>query len=183
MSDYTVRPIREEDLRLLLRWRNSDRVHSQMLTDHLLTWDEHYQWFCRMKENPIPRNLIFSYQGRPIGYIGYTEYDEERRHCSPGAYLGETDVPIDAGVVMWCFGVDYAFSVLGIQRLETSIFARNRNAKRINTFLGYRYLPEKDESCWKNGTKECVQRYAIPRSRWDKEKLKLEKRWEPLYKS
>lgn len=183
MSRYTVRPIKKEDLLLILQWRNSERVHSQMLTDHFLTWEEHYQWFCRMKENPISRNLIFLYQDRPIGYIGYTEYDEERHQCAPSAYLGETDVPIDAGIILLYFAVDYAFSVLKMKRLETSIFEKNRQARQINTFLGYHHLWDKDALCWKNEKQEKVNRYAITYDEWDKCKKKVQKRWAPFKQS
>lgn len=34
MEEYSVRPLEEKDLRLVLDWRNSERVHSKMLTDH-----------------------------------------------------------------------------------------------------------------------------------------------------
>lgn len=176
MSDYTVHPISENDLKLVLRWRNSDRVHSQMLSDHLLTWDEHYQWYCHIKENPVPRNLIFSHKERPIGYIGYTEYDEERSQCSPGAYLGEVDVPIDAGLVLFSFCLEYAFSILGMQRLETSVFVNNRRAKKINEYLGYEYIPGKDMVCLKNGKEVMVQRYELTHAQWDlrKEQIPME---------
>ena len=59
LSEYTLRPIGEQDLKLVLEWRNSKRVHSQMLTDHKITWEEHYAWFQRMKEQPIKRNFVF----------------------------------------------------------------------------------------------------------------------------
>ena len=29
---YFLRPVREQDLRILLAWRNSERIHSTMLT-------------------------------------------------------------------------------------------------------------------------------------------------------
>ena len=89
IMNYTLRPLEEKDLSIILDWRNSEKVHSKMLTDHKITWDEHYSWYQRMKEQPIKRNLVFEYKGKPIGYIGYTEFDEENHTCSPGAYLGE----------------------------------------------------------------------------------------------
>ena len=110
MSEYSLRPLEERDLQMVLQWRNSERVHSKMLTDHKIVWEEHFAWFQRIKDNPIKRNLIFEFLGRPIGYIGYTEYDEEKGCCSPGAYLGETEVPIDAGITLFYMAVEYAFA-------------------------------------------------------------------------
>lgn len=167
MSDYSIRPLAEGDLRLVLDWRNSERVHSKMLTDHKIKWEEHKAWFERMKDNPVKRNLIFEYQGKPIGYIGYTEYDEENKSCSPGAYLGETDVPIDAGFTLFYTAIDYAFSVLGMEKLETDVFCNNKYALRINRLLGYRKVPNSEECFIKNGHKEMAVRMALMRAEWN----------------
>ncbi len=63
MQDYHLRPIEERDLRLVLDWRNSPKVHDMMLTDHEITWDEHYGWFQRMKEQTLKRNFVFEHCG------------------------------------------------------------------------------------------------------------------------
>ena len=94
---YRLRPMRREDLRRVLDWRNSERVHSKMLTNHQITWEEHVAWFERHETDTPSHALVFEHDGRPIGYAGYTEFDEAQQSCSPGAYLGETEaVPMDA---------------------------------------------------------------------------------------
>ena len=59
IADYSMRPIEERDLELLLNWRNSERIHSLMLTDHKITWEEHYQWFKKISEYEPKRNFVF----------------------------------------------------------------------------------------------------------------------------
>ena len=167
MEEYSIRPLEEKDLPMVLEWRNSERVHSKMLTDHKITWEEHFAWFQRTRANPVKRNLVFEYRNRPIGYIGYTEYDEEGRSCSPGAYLGERDVPIDAGITLFYMAVDYAFTELGMQRLETSVFKNNKQAMRIDKFLGYKELPGSEEVFVKNGREEIAVRMFMTRADWE----------------
>lgn len=173
MGEYSIRPLEERDLQMLLNWRNSERIHSKMLTEHKITWDEHYTWFQKMKENPVKRNLIFEFQGRAVGYIGYTEYDEQRKSCSPGAYLGETDVPIDAGITLFYMAVEYAFSELKMQRLETSVFRSNKQAMRLDLFLGYREISDSDEVIMKNGKAEIAVRMALSRAVWEVRKKEI----------
>ena len=170
MEEYSVRPLEEKDLRLVLDWRNSERVHSKMLTDHKITWEEHLAWFQRSKDNPVKRNLVFCYQDRPIGYIGYTEYDDVNMICSPGAYLGETDVPIDAGITLFYIAVEYAFAELHMKSLETSVFKSNKQAMRIDKFLGYKEVPGKEEVYIKNGKEEIALRMSMSKADWDKHK-------------
>lgn len=170
MDEYTFRALEERDLELVFKWRNSERVHSKMLTDHKITWEEHVSWFHRIKNNPVKRNLIFEFLGRPIGYIGYTEYDEEDRCCSPGAYLGEIDVPIDAGITLFYMAVEYAFAELQMKRLETSVFKSNKIAMKIDKFLGYKEIPDGDEVFIKNGKEEVAVRMFMTKDDWDEHK-------------
>lgn len=170
MQEYSVRPLEEKDLRMVLAWRNSERVHSKMLTDHKITWEEHEAWFKRAKANPVKRNLVFCYLGRPIGYIGYTEYDDVKMICSPGAYLGETDVPIDAGITLFYVAVEYAFSELHMKSLETSVFKHNKAAMRVDKFLGYKEIPGTEEVYIKNGKQEVAVRMSMSKKDWDEHK-------------
>lgn len=139
-GDCSIRPIEEKDLKMLLEWRNSERIHLVMLTDHKITWEEHVAWFERNKDNNPARNLIFEFKGRPVGYIGYTEYDEEKKICSPGAYLGRTDVPIDVGYSLFRIAIDYAFVELGMRFLRTEVMESNRRALKLDQMLGYRVV-------------------------------------------
>lgn len=173
MSDYSIRPLAEGDLRLVLDWRNSERVHSKMLTDHKIKWEEHKAWFERMKDNPVKRNLIFEYQGKPIGYIGYTEYDEENKSCSPGAYLGETDTAPDASIVLFVTAIDYAFKKLGMVHLETDVFRSNSHVLKADIMLGYREIVGRDTVFMKDGRKETAVRLELDKASWDKSPMAI----------
>lgn len=165
-DDYSIRGIREEDLKMLLSWRNSDRIRNVMLTDHEITWEEHYNWFKRNEHNNPPRNLIFEYQGTPIGYIGYTDYDEENKTCSPGCYLSDNIIiPIDAGMTLFVTTMDYAFKVLGMNMLRTEVFKYNKRVVKLDKLLGYRIIGEKDVE--KNGKVEVTYIMELQRNEWD----------------
>lgn len=170
MREYKLRPIMIKDLHLLLQWRNSERIHSMMLTDHKITWKEHLTWFHRIETDTIKRNFVFEYRGCPIGYVGYTEYDSKRRVCSPGAYLGEINVPIDAGIYLFYMTLEYAFSELNMCRVETSIFKRNKKARRINEIFGYKVIPGIQLNYMKHGKREIVIRIAMTRAEWNTNK-------------
>ena len=164
---YFLRPVREQDLRILLAWRNSERIHSTMLTDHIITWDEHVGWFEVSRNIKPARHLIFEHADRPIGYIGYTEYDEIRKTCSPGAYIGETErVPLDAGLNLFFLAVEYACMVLQMKQIETSVFSDNRKAIKLDELLGYKRLSGQDKIYEKNYEKKRAYRYAMTKDEW-----------------
>lgn len=170
-DDYSIRSIREEDLKMLLSWRNSERIRSVMLTDHEITWEEHYNWFKRNKHNDPPRNLIFEYKGTPIGYIGYTEYDIEKKSCSPGAYLGEFEqyLPVDAGIVLFVTAIDYAFNVLDMEVLKTEVFKKNKKVLKTDLFFGYKIIG--DHKLKKDSKIEDIYTLKMVKSDWDLSKF------------
>ena len=174
--DYHLRPIEERDLRLVLDWRNSHKVHSMMLTDHEITWEEHCAWFKRMELQPLKRNFIFAYQEEPIGYIGYTEYNEENHTCSPGAYLGNAaDLPPDAALCLFYVSVDYPFRYLGMLQLNTDVFADNSRALKLDTLLGYDIVRAQDHMVMKNGQERLAHRLVMTKDKWLTQKGKVAK--------
>lgn len=167
LNEYSMRPIEESDLPQILEWRNSDEIRNMMLTNHKITWNEHYNWFKRIEQNPVKRYFIFEYQNKPIGYIGYNEFDEENKSCSPGMYIGDKkNAPGDAGFAMSYIIGKYAFYKMGLLSLKSEIFAKNKNALAINKFfrtpiIGEYYIE-------KNGEKELVKKLEITKEQWMK---------------
>lgn len=145
MDDYCLRPIEEKDLRLLLEWRNSDRIRMMMLSQHKITWSEHKAWFEKIKGNTPPRNFIFEYRNCPIGYGGYSEYDEQSKTAADGLYIGEADgVPVDAGIVLELMLLHYAFTVLNVKAILGTERAENKRVKGMNKAIGFTIVDEKD---------------------------------------
>lgn len=174
IKNYSLRALEERDLRLILEWRNSNRVHEQMLTDHKITWEEHNNWFQRMKEQRIKRNFVFEYQGEPIGYIGYTEFDEEKHTCSPGAYMGENvNAPMEAALCLFYTSIEYAFTNLNMLRLNTDVFADNKRALKLDYFLGYERNSDEDHYVEKNGNKKLAYRLLMDKNKWLSHKMTL----------
>ena len=127
-----------------------------------------------MKGQPIKRNLVFEYRDTPIGYIGYTEYDEEQNSCSPGAYLGENiEAPKDAALCLFYTSIEYAFMELNMQRLNTDVFADNKRALKLDKFLGYEIIVADDHYVQKNGKEKLTHRLVLTKEKWLRYKQSL----------
>ena len=138
-----------------------------MLTSHKITMEEHLRWFKQNSTKSPCRNLMFQYNNTPIGYIGYTAYDEINKKCSPGAYLGITDnIPIDAGLFLFYYALDYAFEILGISILETEVLKTNVKALKLDLFMGYKII---GENCFDRGNVQ-VESYILElrKENWNK---------------
>ncbi len=172
-NEYVMRPIKAEDLKMILEWRNSPKIHSAMLTEHKITWDEHQKWFERMQKNLVKLNFLVSYLERPIGYIGYTDFNEEISVCNPGIYIGDaTNLPSTAGITIQYMSVAYAFDRLNMKRVETYVLEKNEVAIKISKFIGYKEYSIKNCFISKNGQKEQAIYFVLTREDWEKRQFK-----------
>jgi UDP-4-amino-4,6-dideoxy-N-acetyl-beta-L-altrosamine N-acetyltransferase len=66
-----VRPMAVADLDRVMAWRNHERIRSQMRTSHLVSRQEHAQWFERCSQQPDRHLLIFEQRGEPSGFVNF----------------------------------------------------------------------------------------------------------------
>lgn len=175
IGDYSMRPIQKDDLGELLEWRNSERVHSMMLTNHKISWDEHQNWYENVvSKQKVPLHFIFEYKLKRVGYIGYTEVDFINRRCSPGAYLGDVnDVPIDAGLVIAYMSVLYPLDYLDFHKVSTIILEYNKRVYKMDKFIGYQDEGVLREHFFKNNTFISANILGMLKSTWNKKKNEL----------
>lgn len=172
---YSLRLIRQEDLSTLLAWRNSDRIASEMLTSHEITWEEHEAWFQRLRRHDPLRHFVFCYEDRAIGYMGFSDWDEENKRCSSSSYIGAvTDVPIDAGLFVDYLGLEYIFSRTEINKVWSYVFAHNKRAYKLNLLLGYKEEGYLRQHFLQHGEFQDVHVIGILRSEWQREKERLD---------
>lgn len=167
-NQYSMRPIEYKDLKMILDWRNSERIHSVLLTDHKITWEEHSRWFEKIKNNPVKLNFVFEYQFRPIGYIGYTDFNPEAKTCSISLYIGDNhNISPLAGIIIYYMNIAYAFEKLGMKKLDSFAFESNETSITINKFVGFHEAGNGNYTIQKNGKEELVIHFALTLEEWE----------------
>lgn len=174
VNEFSFRRIEEVDLDILLQWRNSPRIHRMMLTDHLITREEHRGWFERIRNNQRSRNLMFCYKDVPIGYQGFSVVDSDNGIYSPGSYLGESQkIPPEAGVFMQFLSKEYAFFRLNANQLNVTILECNSKSLKINGFFGYIFNHLDNAAVIKNGMHENIVKGFLTKEKWNVQRLNI----------
>jgi len=176
-EDGRLRPLAKADLDMVLAWRNSERVHSFMYSDHIITPSEHKRWFDHLKQTTLAVHLIFEFNNRPIGTVYYTDIDAMNRKCFWGFYLGETNLPSGTGMVMGILGLEYAFATLQIHKLCGETFVFNTRGTEFFRKLGFRQEGLLKEHVFKNGAYEDVNLYALLEAEWKISRPHLEEQF------
>lgn len=121
----------------MLQWRNSDRVRLSMFSTHVITEEEHRNWYYNLNHNTC-RYLIFEYLQRPVGLVNFTEIDRNNNRCNWGFYLGETDVPSGTGMLMGYLSMEYVFTILNIRKLCSQVLGNNETSIKYHNKLGFK---------------------------------------------
>lgn len=174
-EDYLLRMIEEEDLDIVLHWRNSDRIRANMYTDRIITIDEHRAWFKRLKNDEHSLCMIFEKKKHPIGVINFTQIDPVNRTCSWGFYLGEENLPRGTGSIMGILALDYAFERLGMHKICGEAFAFNQASIRYHQKLGFVKEGRFAKHLKKYGNYEEIISFILFKKSWKQRKTALSK--------
>ncbi len=161
-----LRTLQAEDLELVLRWRNSDRVRLNMFSTHVITEDEHRNWYFNLDYNTC-RYLVFEYQQRPAGLVYFTEINQYNNRCSWGFYLGETDVPPGTGLLMGYLSMEYVFKILNIRKLCSQILSNNETSIKYHHKLGFKDEGRLIKYVFHNGIYVDVMVLALFKNEWE----------------
>lgn len=175
-GSYSIRPIEIIDKDLILRWRNSDRVRSNMYNDHVISQEEHDAWFSRALIDANATYLVFLHEAKPIGFASFTNISVAHSRCHWAFYLGEVDVPRGCGSVMEFFALDYAFHTLKIRKLCCEVFAFNGGVIKLHEKFGFVQEGRFVEHYKKNERYEDVVCLAKFSSSWADERPAFENR-------
>lgn len=172
-KDYTARLMKEADLRIVLEWRNSERVRMNMYSDELIPWENHCMWFSRIQNSQAHRYFIVELMQRPIGVVSFTDIDCKHNKCKWGFYLGETDVPRGSGTALGILGLTEAFGNLNIHKVCAEVLAFNEASLRFHRRLGFTQEGYLSRHVWKDGKYQDIALFACFSDQWPVLKEKL----------
>jgi UDP-4-amino-4,6-dideoxy-N-acetyl-beta-L-altrosamine N-acetyltransferase len=168
-----LREVLASDCDRIYEWRNSERVHSVMASDHIILPDEHRDWFDRMLVNPSVKYLIFELSDEPCGLVCFTDINRTHERGSWGFYLGRGDLPKGTGTRLGFLSLEYAFEALLIRKLCGEVLEYNEPSNRLFRKLGFIQEGRLQKHIYKSGNYHDIILYAIFSSDWISAKEEL----------
>jgi UDP-4-amino-4,6-dideoxy-N-acetyl-beta-L-altrosamine N-acetyltransferase len=131
----TVRLLSDEDLPMVLTWRNHPAVRKFMLTQHEIGMEEHSNWFARVKDDKTQRQLIACYGGDPIGFVQFTSV--LKGGIANWGFYARPGSPAGSGRKLGQTALTYAFQSLGLHKVCGQAVATNLASIRFHQMLGF----------------------------------------------
>lgn len=134
---YQLRPMTEEYLDLVLEWRNKPEIRNNMYTTHIITRDEHYSWFEKIKQDISKRYLICTYLDQPVGVVNFIDINPVHKTAMWAFYSGNTS---KRGVGSWMefLALNYAFEELLLEKLNCEVLSFNYPVVSLHRKFGFK---------------------------------------------
>lgn len=142
-----LRLLEESDLPMTLKWRNQDHIRKWFIHSDLISPEKHREWFDAylLRDN----DYLFIIEetenlNKPVGQISLYNIDGDRKWAEYGRLMiGEADargrgLAKEASRLL----LQYAFKVLGMERVELEVFRDNEPAIAIYRSCGFREVSE-----------------------------------------
>lgn len=168
LEDFSLRRLTEADLDMVLNWRNRPQIRKMMYKDHVISRDEHLDWYEKMKDNPASIYLILEYRGRPLGLANFTKIDCETSSCLWGFYIGEDSRPRGTGTILGILSLDYAFETIALREVVGEVLEHNSKSRELFDRLGFTLTGRLAQPVFKNGAHVDVCVYALTAEDWRK---------------
>lgn len=158
-----LRRMTEEDLEMVLAWRNHPEVRRHMYNQEEIGLEEHRGWFAAASRDARRHLLIFELDGRPAGYVNLLE--DEPGQASWGFYLAP-QAARGTGKLLGAQAMAYAFEVLGLQRMWGEVLAENSVSQGFHMRLGFALESVIPEKVVAGRTVAGVHKYVLSREAW-----------------
>lgn len=159
-APYALRPLRVTDEAWLLHARNSDSVRPYMLSQALITPQEHRRWLEKKlsshRETPY---FIFLEKEHAAGVVGIGRMDKASLRGEWGFYTYPGGMPGTGTRMLGAF-LDEMLTRRGLQSIAAQVLGSNARSLHLHRKLGF--LSE--------GNAEGVASFMLPAQDWERKR-------------
>lgn len=131
-----IRKMHKDDLKNVLKWRNSNIVRQSMLNKEIIKWDEHLKWFEKCQNDDRITNLIVDKDKKTIGVVNIMAIDIESKSCSWSIYLAEEQGK-GLGTAMGFAVIDYIKNILKLKKIYVQVLKENLISVAFHRKIGF----------------------------------------------
>lgn len=170
----SLRRIQEQDLELMLRWRNHPAVRAGMFSQSVIEFEQHQAWFRReAKKDDSAWFLFIDVNKKPAGVVYFTDMDRKANHAFWGFYAAP-EAPPGTGTKMGIEALDYIFEAKGLHKINAEVLESNERSSSFHRKLGFRIEGVFCDHYFGTDGYESVTRFALLRNEWDERREGLQ---------
>ncbi|MHA6327196.1 UDP-4-amino-4,6-dideoxy-N-acetyl-beta-L-altrosamine N-acetyltransferase [Roseivivax sp. CAU 1753] len=167
-----LRQFRDDDLEMVLPWRNMPSVRANMYTQHEISLSEHIEWWRQKKNCRSEAYFIYEHSGEPQGVVSFSNFDDTAGTSFWAFYAGPA-APKGTGTIMEYLALELYFSKFRMRKLSCEVLAFNVPVLNLHRKFGFL-----QEGCFKehvriDGQYVDVHRLALFGTSWRKDSERI----------
>ncbi|WP_342654837.1 UDP-4-amino-4,6-dideoxy-N-acetyl-beta-L-altrosamine N-acetyltransferase [Pseudomonas sp. F3-2] len=160
-----LRPIRDEELELMLQWRNAPSVRRNMYTNHIISISEHINWWRNVQDRTDQIYFMYEYDGLALGIVGFNKVNLVSR-TAEWAFYASPEAPRGTGSRMEFLALDYAFNNLRLHKLSCEVLDFNQSVIKLHEKFGFSTEGVFRQQHFVDGAYYDIHRLGILASEW-----------------
>lgn len=130
-----IRKVTEEDLPMVLAWRNHADVRRYMFTQHEISLDEHRNWYAKASQDRSRCLLIVEEDQQSIGYVQFSKVEEDG--VADWGFYARPDAPKGTGRKLGVMALNHAFGPLKLHKVCGQAIESNQASIAFHQRLGF----------------------------------------------
>ena len=156
------RKIQENDLDILILWRNKEGIRDFNTQFILLNLELQKKWFNNIRKNDERKMFMITYQNKPIGVCGLINIDNENHNADIAIIIGEQKFHGKRiGTIVMKKLLKIGFKNLNLHRISAEVFEFNIISQRFFDSLGFKQEYSQRDKLWRRGRWWDIITYSI----------------------
>jgi UDP-4-amino-4,6-dideoxy-N-acetyl-beta-L-altrosamine N-acetyltransferase len=150
-------------------WRNKERIRRYMLNQHIISFEEHQKWLCKLVNSMTQKVWVVFFESIPFGVVNLSDIDSANKTSEWGFYIGEDSfLGKGMGRKIICKLLMLYFDSMKYNELITKVLSENGKALHL-----YHQFKFQQTGMEKYSENEDVVIFSFSAENWNKYKEKL----------
>ena len=124
-----LKQIIKSDLKLLIEWRNSNKIFPYNTQYFLLNSKTQTDWFNSLQNDSSRKMFMISHENMKIGICGLIDIDYKNKNANIAIIIGKTQLHAKGfGTMTLSNLLNYGFKKLGLHRIGADVIEYNKTS-------------------------------------------------------
>ena len=139
LKELSKRKITQNDLEIILKWRNHKKIRNNMINNKLINKKDHFMWFKTINKNPNIKAFLVFYEKNLFGYLNIEILDNKKKLCTFGMYL-RPDISFPGlGLLLEIYTLKFIFTNLKMKKITGKVLKSNSPMIKIHELMGFKF--------------------------------------------
>jgi UDP-4-amino-4,6-dideoxy-N-acetyl-beta-L-altrosamine N-acetyltransferase len=131
-SKIQLKKITKSDLKLLIEWRNSNKIFLYNTQYFLLNLKMQMDWFNSLQNDSSRKMFMILHENVKIGICGLIDIDYKNKNANIAIIIGKTQLHTKGlGTMALSNLLNYGFKQIGLHRIGADVIEYNKTSIRL----------------------------------------------------